>query len=222
MDIYLDVETIPGDTHYIEKIRENIKPPSTMKKAETIEKWMKEKSAEAMAGQVAKLALKPMYCQVICIGVQIGDEQPVAFADSDEFKLLRSFLDYMQSHNIGPQQKYRYCGHNIKKFDLPVLRACCLRNRQFPTPLPKLEDYNKRLFVLDTLEIFQHQYQEFQGLGLDDLSQLLGIGTKTAGMDGSRVYEEYLLGNIWIIAKYCLNDVKLVRELVQLIQAYYI
>lgn len=220
-NLYFDVETIPAETHMIKKLYETIKPPASIKKPETIEKWHREQAPGVLAEKVHKLGLKPLYCQVICIGVRINDDPVRSFYGEDEFKVLREFLDLCRDRGITGDNT-RWIGHNIINFDLPVLRTCCLRNRQFPTALPRMRNYRRPTFVLDTLQVLQHQYKEYQGLGMDDLAELFHLPPKTGGLDGSKVYEEYMAGNLDKIAEYCEGDVLLAYDLAQLICAYYL
>jgi hypothetical protein len=51
-------------------------------------------------------------------------------------------------------------------------------------------------------------------ISLIELTEILKIGmTKTEGMEGSRVYDEFLTGNHDRIAEYCLQDVQMVRAI---------
>lgn len=48
---------------------------------------------------------------------------------------------------------------------------------------------------------------------LDDLAKFLGIEGKTAGMDGSQVFDYWQAGRVNEVAEYCRRDVELTRNL---------
>ncbi len=53
-----------------------------------------------------------------------------------------------------------------------------------------------------------------RSISLDELARVLGLETsKQEGMDGSRVYEKFCAGCHDEIARYCMRDVELVRQI---------
>jgi hypothetical protein len=51
-------------------------------------------------------------------------------------------------------------------------------------------------------------------MSLEQLAEVLGIGlAKTEGMDGGRVYDEFMAGNHDRVAAYCLRDVEIARAI---------
>ena len=49
-------------------------------------------------------------------------------------------------------------------------------------------------------------------VSLDELAKILGVGSKTEGMDGSKVWPEYQAGNLDEIVSYCADDVALLKR----------
>jgi hypothetical protein len=64
------------------------------------------------------------------------------------------------------------------------------------------------------LSHFEGSLQQAAHISLVELADILKLGmTKSGGMDGSRVYDEFLVGNHDCIAEYCLQDVRMARSI---------
>lgn len=92
-------------------------------------------------------------------------------------------------------------GFSINRFDIPVLE------KYFDFDIWKI----KRLDLLEEIEMnFGHR------VSLDILAQTnLGIGKTSHGLEAIKFYRE---GNFEALQKYCLNDVKITKELYELIK----
>ena len=92
-------------------------------------------------------------------------------------------------------------GFSINRFDIPVLE--------------KYFDFDiwgvKRLDLLEEVEMnFGHR------VSLDILAQTnLGIGKTSHGLEAIKFYQE---GNLETLEKYCLNDVKITKDLYELVK----
>ena len=72
--LYLDIETIPAQTDAAkERVASTVKPPSQMKKADTIAAWEKEQKAAAVEEAIAKTSFDGGMGHVCCIGFAIND-----------------------------------------------------------------------------------------------------------------------------------------------------
>ena len=109
-----------------------------------------------------------------------------------------AYLEADLGSTLGPrlQATELLIGFNIRRFDLPVLQPYL----SYPvTTLPVLD------IMEDVVKHLGHR------LSLDSLSQgTLGRGKSGSGLDALKWFKE---GKFDLIAKYCLDDVKLTKEL---------
>lgn len=129
-----------------------------------------------------------------------GNEQPEAQALSD-------FLSLMSDFDLECDE---IVGHNIIGFDLPFIFQRCLINGVTARPFVNLGEYNVR-GVYDTMRAWWLGGRN--RVSLDDIAWALGIeSSKTAEVEGSRVYELYQAGKLKEIREYNLNDVRVTRK----------
>ena len=217
--LFIDLETIPAQTEIAKAIvTEGVKPPGNIKKQETIDKWHRESKDAAIEKSILETSFDGLAGEIIVIGYAINDEpeQVIYRKNCTETEMLQSFFNAIQEQSPDGTGLYTWCGHNAAKFDLPFLFKRCLVNRVMP-PIdmprnPKAWDSN----VFDTL--FEITGDIKTGGSLDRICKLLGIGQKTQGMSGDKVWPEYQRGNIEKIANYCKDDVQLTREIYKRIQ----
>lgn len=129
-----------------------------------------------------------------------GDEQ-------DEKNVLLNFLGLMRTFNPETDE---IVGHNIIGFDLPFIFQRCLVNSISARPFVNLGEYNVR-GVFDTM---RHWWLgDKRRVSLDDIAWALGIeSSKTAEVEGSKVFDLYHAGKLDLIREYNLNDVRLTRK----------
>jgi hypothetical protein len=127
--------------------------------------------------------------------------------EQDEKKSLQAFLEYMKRFDIDADE---LVGHNIIGFDLPFIFQRCLVNCISARPLVDLRDYNVR-GVFDTMHHWWLGAR--RNVSLDDIAWALGIeSSKTAEVEGSKVYDLYQAGKLAEIREYNLNDVRVTRK----------
>ena len=101
-------------------------------------------------------------------------------------------------------------GHNIIGFDLPFIFQRCLINGLTVRPFVNLNDFNVRA-VFDTMHRWWLGAR--RNVSLDDIAWALGIeSSKTAEVEGSKVFELYQAGRLTEIRQYNLNDVRVTRQ----------
>jgi hypothetical protein len=101
-------------------------------------------------------------------------------------------------------------GHNVVSFDLPFIFQRCLANNIAVRPFVNLGEYNVR-GVFDTMHRWWLGGKRH--VSLDDVAWALGIqSSKTAEVEGSRVFELYQAGKLAEIREYNLNDVRATRK----------
>jgi hypothetical protein len=136
-----------------------------------------------------------------------------SYAGPDEAEILRAFSQVLDNHiDRLPQPENNakaLCGHNIKNFDIPYLCRRLLIN-EVPMPVAcrvwNLKPWEMRHLV-DTMELWRFgEYRSFAPLEL--LTQVMGIPSPKADMDGSRVSDAFWHeGDHAKIAQYCEQDV---------------
>lgn len=221
--IFFDVESVPPP----EERRSLIKP-------EVVRNLCRKSSIAFPDGQEAKqenvtgctdeqfrlLALHAEYGRVLAIGVIVeqdwqvvhcgllGRERPSGKLHLDERRTLRAFWKLLQNFNVG---RDLIIGHNVLDFDLPFLYKRSRINRVHPSILFSFARY-KSAPIYDTMREWAHWNPQAAHISLTHLADILGVGlTKTEGMDGSRIYDEFLAGGHDRVATYCLRDVEIVR-----------
>lgn len=207
--LYVDIETIPGPNQpSIEEIA--ALAPKTMKKADTIQAWAEENADS----EYRKQALDSMQGEILAIGYAFEDAEPVCLIRGDgldaEADLLAVFEQSVESlmAEFGSLRPV-WIGHNVRAFDLPWLwrKALKYRLHDLARRIPRGR-YDKD--VEDTMEIWAADYKD--RVGLSKVAAFLGLGGKTEGMDGSKVFDAWKAGELERIAGYCVGDVALVRD----------
>ena len=127
--------------------------------------------------------------------------------EEDEKSALQAFLNLMKDFDPDCDE---LVGHNIISFDLPFIFQRCLAHSLKARPFVNLSDYNVR-GVFDTM----HRWWlgSRRNVSLDDIAWALGIeSSKTADVEGSKVFDLYQAGKLDLIREYNLNDVRVTRK----------
>ncbi len=129
-----------------------------------------------------------------------GNEQQEALA-------LSEFLSLMSDFDLECDE---IVGHNIIGFDLPFIFQRCLVNNIAVRPPVNLGEYNVR-GVFDTMRGWWLGGRN--RVSLDDIAWALGLeSSKTADVEGSKVFDLYQAGKFAEIREYNLNDVRVTRK----------
>jgi hypothetical protein len=127
--------------------------------------------------------------------------------EQDEKKSLLEFLEYLKDFD---RESDELVGHNIIGFDLPFVFQRCLAHCISAKPIVDLADYRVR-GVFDTMHAWWLGAKRF--VSLDDIAWALGIeSSKTATVEGSKVFDLYHAGKLAEIREYNLNDVRVTRK----------
>lgn len=146
-------------------------------------------------------------------GVQLGESEHTFGIDAeghehDEREMLQAFLNFMSVFDPDTDE---IVGHNIISFDLPFIFQRCLINNLKAKPFVNLGEYNVR-GVFDTM---RHWWlgDRRSRVSLDDIAWAMGFeSSKTAVVEGSKVFDLYHAGRLAEIREYNLNDVRLTRK----------
>jgi len=204
MEIFLDIETIPGQSSWIrDYVVSTVTHPGQMKKPETIKAWEENEKPAAVEEAISKCSFDGAMNQIICIGVAMNDDKPAVYC-GPEVGILSSLWSHVGG--IKPALNVRLVGHNVAAFDLRVVRQrSVVLGIKPPSWIPfdaKPWEYN---LVYDTM--IQWDAKNFTKL--DKLAKAFGIEGKS--MDGSKVYQMWKEGKHQEIADYCAKDVEMVR-----------
>lgn len=215
MNIFLDLETLPTeDEEVIASIAADITHPSNMSKPETIAKWEEQEKPALVKSAVLKTAFDGSMGRILCIGSAFDNGDAVAVIDKDESFVLAKFME--QINGITPEhrldQSAIFVGHNLSGFDLRFLWQRCVINK---IPMSATLAFACRAkpwdkCVADTMLMWNPERDK--RISLDRLCKALGVKTSKGDMDGSKVYETYLAGDLDKIAAYCMDDVIATRE----------
>ena len=130
-----------------------------------------------------------------------GFEQP-------EKRALVDFLALMKDFDCDCDE---LVGHNVIGFDLPFIFQRCLVHGIQARPFVNLAEYNVR-GVFDTMHRWWLGAKRH--VSLDDVAWALGIeSSKTADVEGSKVFDLYQAGKLDKIREYNLNDVRVTRKI---------
>lgn len=169
-------------------------------------------SLSAASGRILSIALH----EGPVAGLNFGMDQPqiervfgidVDGREQEEKKALIAFLEVMK--DFDPEMD-ELVGHNILNFDLPFIFQRCLVHCISAKPIVDLREYNVR-GVFDTM----HQWWlgAKRSISLDDVAFALGIeSSKTAAVEGSKVFDLYQQDRLAEIREYNLNDVRVTRR----------
>jgi hypothetical protein len=145
-------------------------------------------------------------------GIRQPESELVFGIDSDGFeepekKALLNFMAFMKNFDAEVDE---LVGHNIANFDLPFIFQRCVVHELKVTQFVNLSEYNVR-GVFDTMHRWWLGAK--RTVSLDDLAWALGIeSSKTAEVEGSKVFELYQQGKLDVIRDYNLRDVRVTRK----------
>lgn len=212
--IYIDIETIPTSrTDVIERIAREIAPPATTTTEAGREKWMLEKSADAIEKQHHDTGFDGGLGELACVSVAQGTGDVVSFSrreDCGESQLLRDLYAWLAAAQESVH-RYPLCfvGHNVQ-FDLTFLhkRGVVLR---LPPPVPWNHDAPPwKDGYIDTQQLWWGN-RPGKGSSLARLCEALSVEHDDA-IDGSQVWAAWLDGRIDEIVEHCEADVRRVRD----------
>ncbi len=154
------------------------------------------------------------FAKVVCIGFGSLQQQDntwkmrlKSLVNDDEKILLKDFCEVVKRFS-SHYRDIRFCGHNIKEFDMPFL---CRRMLINGIPIPEqLQVAGKKPWEvshLDTMEMWKFgDFKNFTSLSL--LAAVFGIPSPKGDIDGSQVANVYWNEkDLPRIGRYCLQDV---------------
>ncbi len=231
--ITLDIETCPSQQPGTrDHIRASIKPPGTLKKAESIAAWWKDDSEAAIEEAHRKQSLDGgLYGEIISIAIvgndldndpgwvycrEPGEDESLVlslFADAVTERLDMAARGLVDGYNFA-QDPY-FIAHNAS-FDLPFIwHRCIVNGVRLPFKFPRPSAREGKDFGCTMV-----QWAGYGGrVSLDALCKALGVPSpKDGGIDGAGVYDAWLAGEHERIAAYNLRDTLATRDVWQRLQ----
>lgn len=208
MNIYFDIETLPTDDEsVIAEIGKTISAPANYKKQETIDQWMKENHAIALAEKVEKTSFDGLYGKIACIAWATGDGNVASSygGATQEAEAIKQFYSLIES--VGTV----FVGHNIAGFDLPFLKHRSMILGIKP-PKNMLEAMNAKSWdkcIADTMLMWSSDREK--RVSMNKLCNAFGIPDK-GEFDGSMVAETWKTDPQKVI-DYCKEDVARTRQI---------
>lgn len=130
-----------------------------------------------------------------------------SIVDHDEKTVLSSFSDMIGKFSA-VHRDMKFCGHNIKEFDIPFLcRRMVINQIELPAVMQMAGKKPWEVNHIDTMDLWRFgDFKNFTSLSL--LAAVLGIPSPKSDMDGSMVGTVYWRDHdLARIGAYCLQDV---------------
>jgi len=146
-------------------------------------------------------------------GIEQRESELVFGIDADGFEQgeRRALVDFLELMKGFDSESDELVGHNILGFDLPFIFQRSLVHGMQIRPFVNLGEFNVR-GVFDTMHRWWLGAK--RNVSLDDLAWVLGIeSSKTAEVEGSKVFDLYQANKLDVIREYNLNDVRLTRKI---------
>lgn len=218
--LFLDIETVPQCETYHD-LPKRVKNLWSVKAKQISKYYDEDMTDEELYHE--KAAIFAEFGKVVCISVGIYNYKnrefefrKKSFCNTDEVELLEEFAKLISNHFYS-KDRFQFCGHNIREFDIPYLCRRMLINK-IPLPSP-LEIAGKKPWelkhIVDTLQLWKFgDYKH--SISLDLLCETLGIECPKCEMDGSQVADVfYNAEDLDSIAEYCEKDVEAVAKVYQ-------
>lgn len=210
--LYLDIETIPAQSEEARAaVAATVKPPASMKKADTIAAWEKDQKAAAVEEAIAKTSFNAAYGQICCISFTFDDAPATSIswpinAESEKL-MISAFFD--EAGKIIGNRFPVIVGHFITGFDIRFIwQRCMVLGIRVPAWLPK-DPKPWDAGVFDTMTAWAGARDT---ISMDNLCQALGIPGK-GDVDGSMVGQMFAEGKHKEIAAYCRDDIERTRAI---------
>jgi len=223
MKLFFDIETAgQTDPATVDHLKATLKPPGTLKKAESIERWWQDEAPAALAAALERAGLDAETGQIIAIACATDDGRTwtrCRTTDESEADLISGFFNTVEAWTRDqfdrldgadreawfPGDDHYPVGHNIGGFDLPYLwKRCRILGVAVPPWIAPPGTRPGRAYG-DTMTLWAGPTGR---ISLARLCTLLGINNpKAEGLDGAGVGRAWLAGEYERIADYCLRDV---------------
>lgn len=214
--LFIDIETVPCFGSYDQL-------PPAMQELWAIKHGTLKTDGESHAeGYLKRAGVYAEFAKVVCISIGILQQDKnsgkrnlriKSFYGDNEKKLLEDFAGLLNTRFNDPE-RFQFCGHNIKEFDIPFLcRRLLINGIALPDTLDISGKRPWEVSSIDTLHLWRFgDYKSYTSLKL--LAEILGIPTPKDDIDGKDVCRVYWSDNdLARIVNYCQKDVVTVARL---------
>jgi hypothetical protein len=209
--LFIDIETVPTEPDF--SLLSDRMQAEWARKAKFVKTGKEELTDPAtLFGERAGIFSE--FAKVVCIGIGGLYEQDgkwkirlKSLVNDDETALLNDFCALV-SKFAQNYKDIRFCGHNIKEFDIPFLcRRMVIKGIGLPSCMQLAGKKPWEVSHIDTMELWKFgDNKNFTSLSL--LAEILGIPSPKSDLDGSMVGHVYWNEkNLARIGSYCLQDV---------------
>lgn len=207
IQLFFDIETLPGAEPLRTEIETTIAPPKNFSPPQQISEWTIEEKPREIESRFRKTSLRADTGKILCIGYikendSITDEGVLT---GSEPEILKDFWDLSQDVE-------QFIGFNVIEFDFKYIwqRSVILN---IPPSRPMGGNQIRSNIVFDVMQEW-NMWSRGEHISLDRLSRTLGITSpKSGGLNGSLVYDYFLAGRSQEIYEYCLRDVNATRDI---------
>jgi hypothetical protein len=209
--LFIDIETVPVVPDY------DLLPEGMQLQWDRKSRTLKGKTDENLVPAVLfgeRAGIFSEFAKVVCIGIGCisgkGEEARIilkALADEDEKTLLNKFCEAL-TRFLDRFPDLRFCGHNIREFDIPFLcRRMIINGMDLPDCMQLNGKKPWEINHIDTLELWRFgDFKNYTTLAL--LAEVLGIPSPKDDIDGSMVADIFWKEkDLARISRYCLKDV---------------
>lgn len=209
--LFIDIETVSEQPSF--RLLSEGMQSEWVKKARLINRQA-DPAPEPAAVFEDKAGIYSEFAKIVCISIgtvysdgNVWKIRLKSLAGDNEGEILRNFSEIIEKM-VTAYKEIRFCGHNIKEFDIPfICRRFVINNIPLPMPLQLSGKKPWEIHHIDTMEMWKFgDNKNFTSLSL--LAQVLGIPSPKTDIDGSQVSSVYWNdGDIKRISRYCMQDV---------------
>jgi 3'-5' exonuclease len=208
--LFIDIETVPMFSAF-EQMSDGMQA-EWERKARTLKHTDPSEDPAYLFGERAGIFSE--FAKIVCISIgtlyKQGESWKIrlrSLAGHDEQRILSDLAQVIEK--VGSTAKdVRFCGHNIKEFDIPfICRRFVINGLPLPYCLQLSGKKPWEVTHIDTMEMWKFgDNKNYTSLSL--LSQVLGVPSPKSDMDGSMVGKSYWTeGDVERISNYCIQDV---------------
>ena len=213
--LFIDIETVPAFASF-DSLSEGMQA-EWERKARTLKHTDPTEIAASLFTERAGIFSE--FAKIVCISLgtlyKQGESWKIrlrSLAGHDEHRILSDLCQVIDKMSR-TSKDLRFCGHNIKEFDIPfICRRFVINGLSLPHCLQLSGKKPWEVTHLDTMEMWKFgDNKNYTSLSL--LAQVLGVPSPKSDMDGSMVGKTYWgEGDVKRISDYCIQDVLAVAK----------
>ena len=213
--IFIDIETVPQFSSH-EQLTPAMKELWAAKHS-----FLRTENETAEDGYLKRAGVYAEFAKIICISIGYfrADKETKqrtfrvkSFYGDDEKMLLEEFTSLINKNFSF--ERFHFCGHNIREFDIPfICRRMLINQLIFPDLLDVSGKRPWEMQNIDTLQLWKFgDYKNYTSLKL--IAEVLSIPTPKGDIEGKDVCRVYWQENgLQRIVEYCQRDVITVARL---------